>query len=70
MRVPRWPVRMVGWLIHKLKVSMSLELFRPGLHGAGPVVQAVTFPVPDAFERLPVNLSADEIRAMVRELLG
>lgn len=25
---------------------------------------------PDAFERLPVNLSRDEIRTMVRDLLG
>lgn len=49
---------------------MYQDLFRPAVYGAGPVPQTVTFPVPDAFERLPVNLSSDEIRAMVRELLG
>ena len=53
-----------------LKDCMYQELFRPVPCGAGPVAQAVTFPVPDAFQRLPVNLSPDEIRAMVRDLLG
>lgn len=49
---------------------MHQELFRPATYGAGLLPQTLTSSVPDAFERLPVNLTADEIRAMVRELLG
>lgn len=49
---------------------MFLHEVRPAHGGAGPVAHPAQFPVQDAFERLPVNLSMDEIRAMVLELLG
>jgi hypothetical protein len=45
-----------------------------GHSGAGFGVYPVTTPISDraspAFERLPVNMTADEIRAMVLEVLG
>lgn len=47
---------------------MFLDVVRPAHGGAGHFVQ--TKPEPDAFERLPVNLSAEEIRAMVLDVLG
>lgn len=47
---------------------------RPAQSGAGhvayPVINPVLFPASGAFERLPVNMTPDEIRAMVLELLG
>lgn len=49
---------------------MFLQTIRPAHSGAGHFTQPVSSPAPDAFERLPVNLSSDEIRAMVLELLG
>jgi hypothetical protein len=49
---------------------MHLNDVHPAHIGAGFFAHPVVFPVSDAFERLPVNLSADEIRAMVLELLG
>ena len=49
---------------------MYLDVVRPAHNGAGHLVQTRTHPEPDAFERLPVNLSADEIRAMVLEVIG
>jgi len=49
---------------------MFPDIVRPAHGGAGHVVQTKSYPDPDAFECLPVNLSADEIRAMVLEVLG
>ena len=49
---------------------MFLDVVRPAHGGAGHFAQPKPNPEPDAFERLPVNLSAEEIRAMVLDVLG
>ena len=54
---------------------MFLNVVYPAFRGAGEVVPCMTYESlvqtrPDAFERLPVNLSLDEIRAMVLDVLG
>jgi hypothetical protein len=47
---------------------------RPAHGGAGyvpyPVLKPNQFPKIGAFERLPINMTPDEIRAMVLERLG
>ena len=52
-----------------MKESMTPELFRPAT-SAAPSSPNTIHPANDAFQRLPVNLSKDEIRAIVRDLLG
>ena len=52
-----------------MKESMNSELFRPAM-SAAPSSPNTVHPAPDAFQRLPVNLSKDEIRAIVRDVLG
>ncbi len=42
----------------------------PVPNGTGFVAHPLPAPQPERFERLPVNLSPDEIRRMVVELLG
>lgn len=54
---------------------MFLDYVYPALTGAGHIVHTVNNQLsivtpPDAFQRLPVNLSPEEIRAMVLEVLG
>ena len=49
---------------------MNLFASNPAPHGAGQVPQTVFQPDPPLFERLPMNLSPEEIRAMVLEVLG
>ncbi len=58
---------------------MYLDFVTPAISGAGYAVQATAYKTlitrkpaaqSDLFERLPMNLSNDEIRAMVREVLG
>ena len=49
---------------------MFLHLVIPVPNGAGPLAHPTPVPVPERFERLPVNLTPDEIRQMVGELLG
>ena len=56
------------WRTNIKKVSMRQELFRPATMAVPLSSNANT--VPDAFQRLPVNLSKEEIRAIVRDLLG
>jgi hypothetical protein len=53
---------------------MFLNEVRPAHGGAGlvayPILNPVTFPAKGVFERLPMNMTPDEIRVMVLELLG
>jgi hypothetical protein len=42
----------------------------PAPIGAGTVTIPPSAPLPERFERLPVNLSPDEIKQMIGELLG
>ena len=53
-----------------MKESMTPELFRPATSAAPSSSPNTVHPANDAFQRLPVNLSKDEIRAIVRDLLG
>jgi hypothetical protein len=50
--------------------SMNLDVIHPAPFGAGTMLQAYFQPKPDAFERLPMNLSDEEIREMVLEVMG
>lgn len=54
---------------------MFLDVVYPAPRGPGSTMQGMIHEnlvpqKPDAFVRLPVNLTRDEIRAMVRDLLG
>lgn len=49
---------------------MYVDVTRSAVNGAEQVLPIVSYPVANAFERLPVNLSSEEIRAMIREILG
>jgi hypothetical protein len=49
---------------------MNLDVIHPAPFGAGTMLQAYFQPKPDAFERLPMNLSDEEIREMVLEVMG
>ena len=49
---------------------MILDFDYPAQLGAGPILNGFHQPEPDAFERLPMNLTAEEIREMVLEVMG